>query len=109
MKMITAIVNKEDSSDVCKSLVKEGIMFTKTSSTGGFLRKGNTTLLIGVDDDKLESVIDIIRKHCFTRKISIPASHGHEGMPVFYHTTMTEVVEGGATVFVTNVERFEKM
>ena len=49
MKMITAIVNKKDAGSVCDALMQEGFFFTKMATTGGFLKAGNTTLLIGTD------------------------------------------------------------
>ncbi len=55
MKMIFAIVHKEDEGFVVERLNKERISVTKLSSTGGFLRKGNTTLMIGTEDDKVET------------------------------------------------------
>ena len=54
MKMIFAIVRKEDEGFVIERLTKEKISVTKLSSTGGFLRKGNATLMIGTEDKKVE-------------------------------------------------------
>ena len=53
MKLIMAIVNKKDVKSVCQALMKDGFQFTKISSTGGFLTVGNTTIIIGTEDDKL--------------------------------------------------------
>ena len=50
MKMITAIINNNDSDAVCSGLRDGGFYFTKMSTTGGFLRSGNTTLLMGTED-----------------------------------------------------------
>mgnify|MGYP000103611176 FL=1 len=63
MKMITAIVNKKDAGSVCDALMQEGFFFTKMATTGGFLKAGNTTLLIGTEDDKVKAAIEIIRKN----------------------------------------------
>ena len=106
MKMITAIVNIKDSNSVCKSLTSAGFFFTKISTTGGFLTAGNTTLLIGTDDDKVHNVIEIIKTHCSSRKEILPSSNMHENQIVSYPI---EVSVGGAIVFVTNVEHFEKL
>lgn len=54
MKMITAIINKRDADCVCDALTQENFMFTKMATTGGFLRSGNTTLLIGTDDERVK-------------------------------------------------------
>ena len=66
MKMITAIVNKKDAGSVCDALTKAGYFFTKMATTGGFLKAGNTTLLIGTDNDKVTAAVEIIRKNCAT-------------------------------------------
>ncbi len=107
MKMITAIVNKKDAGEVCESLTEGKITFTKISTTGGFLKAGNTTLLIGVEDEQVEDVIKLIRKHCARRMEPMP-SVVSAGVPTFGYYK-TEVLVGGATVFVSPVERFEKM
>ena len=107
MKMITAIINRKDAVEVCEALTEEEITFTKMSTTGGFLKFGNTTLLIGVEDDKVDDVLALIRKHCAKRMEPVP-SVVSAGVPTFGYYK-TEVPVGGATVFVSPVERFEKM
>ena len=107
MKMITAIVNKKDAGEVCDALAEEKFPFTKMATTGGFLKAGNTTLLIGTEDEKVDEVIAIIRKHCAQRMEPMP-SMVNAGVPAFGYYK-TEVLVGGATVFVAPVERFEKM
>ena len=107
MKMITAIVNKKDAGEVCEALSEGGFAFTKMATTGGFLKAGNVTLLIGTDDDKVDGAIDLIRKHCAQRMEPMP-SVVSAGVPAFGYYK-TEILVGGATVFVTDVERFEKM
>ena len=56
MKMITAIINKKDAGKVCSALIDGGFYFTKTATSGGFLTIGNTTLIIGVEDDKVSFI-----------------------------------------------------
>ena len=107
MKLLTAIINRRDAGEVCDSLTEAKVTFTKMSTTGGFLKAGNATLLIGVEDDRVDFVMDIIRKHCAQRMEPLPAVV-NTGVPM-YGYYQTEVLVGGATVFVTNVERFEKM
>ena len=68
MKMIFAIVRKEDEGFVIERLNKEKISVTKLSSTGGFLRKGNATLMIGTEDEKVDTVLNIIKEECSRRK-----------------------------------------
>ena len=107
MKMITAIINKKDSGEVCDSLTEAKFYFTKMATTGGFLKAGNVTLLIGTEDDKVDEAIAIIRKNCSRRMEIVPPVHAGP-MPAAL-SYVTEVPVGGAIVFVTDVERFEKM
>lgn len=107
MKLITAIVNKEDSKPVCNSLIKAGFSVTRLATTGGFLMAGNMTLLIGTEDEKVDECIGLIAGCCKQRTEVVPstASYGI-GVATAYPL---QVTVGGATVFVTNVERFEKL
>ena len=102
MKMVLAIINYDDSQDVISSLMKAGF-----SITGGFLKAGNVTILIGLDESKLDECFDIIREHSSSRKQIMPAT-AELGMG-FFPSTPVQVEVGGATVFVLNVERFEKL
>lgn len=107
MKLIMAIVNKKDVKSVCQALMKDGFQFTKISSIGGFLTVGNTTLIIGTEDDKLEKGLDIIRNHCKKRVVKVPSLMYSNAM--YPSSLPMDVIVGGAIVFVSNVERFEKM
>ena len=73
MKMITAIINKRDAGEVCDSLTEAKVIFTKMSTMGGFLKAGNATLLIGVEEERVEEVLEIIKKHCAKRMEPLPA------------------------------------
>lgn len=107
MKLITAIVNKEDSNSVCNALTKKNFSVTKLATTGGFLMAGNITLLIGTEDDKVDDCIAVISSRCKQRTEVVPSTAGYGvGVTTAYPL---EVTVGGATVFVTNVERFEKL
>lgn len=109
MKLILAIVNNDDAPIVTTQLTKAGFNTTKVASTGGFLMSGNTTFITGVDDDKVDSVIDIISR--FSKKRMQPSVAGiqHHTMSGIntQHTQVTEVLVGGGTIFVLNIERFE--
>ncbi len=106
MKMITAIISKKDSDEVCRALAQGGFYFTKMASSGGFLSAGNTTVLIGTEAEKVKDAITIIRSNCSTRRETVPAT---VQLASGSSTNQTEVMVGGATVFVTEVEEFEKM
>ncbi len=104
MKLLLAIVNNDDSAVASSALTERGFFVTKLSTTGGFLMVGNTTLLIGTDDDKVEDVKDILKKHCVTRtKTASPTEAFGRGLGR-NDSIPSEVRVGGATVFVLNVE-----
>jgi len=107
MKLIVAIVSADDSSKVSRELTKANFPVTKLATTGGFLMAGNTTFIIGVDDEKVDDVIAVISKSSKTRKQIVPTSAAHgigmiSSMPI-------EVQVGGATVFVLDVDQFVKL
>ena len=111
MKLIIAIVQDEDASRLVNQLMKNGFGVTKLATTGGFLRAGNTTLLIGVDNDKLSSVMEIIEKICKSRKqlTATPSSVSAMGAMPGAASYPVEVTVGGATVFVLTVDQFVKL
>ena len=107
MKMIVAIVQDEDSSRLISALMNDGFGVTKLATTGGFLRAGNTTLLIGVDDERFNDCLHIIEKLCKSRR-QVTTSPLTGGAVNMYAQMPIEVTVGGATVFVLNVEQFAK-
>ena len=109
MKLIVAIVQDEDAGRVVSALMDKGFGVTKLATTGGFLRAGNTTLLMGVNDDKLDGAIKIIEKVCKSRKQIAPSPSPIAGGTGAYVPYPIEVMVGGATVFVMDVEHFIKM
>ncbi len=104
MKLITAIINTKDTNEVCQALAQGGFYFTKMATSGGFLSSGNTTLLIGTEGEKVSDAVAIIKAHCSKRVEPVQLATRAAAA-----TNLTEVVVGGATVFVTEVEHFEKM
>ena len=108
MKLIIAIVQDEDSSRLVANLMSEGYGVTKLATTGGFLKAGNTTLLVGVDDSRFDGCLAIIEKVCKSRKqiASSPVNMG--GAAGMYAPYPIEVTVGGATVFVLTVDQFVK-
>lgn len=107
MKLITAIIHDEDAKELLKKLNDQGFGVTKLASTGGFLRSGNTTLLIGVEKEKIDQVFDLIKATCSERRqLTTTAPVGAN--TTNFITLPIEITIGGATVFVTDVEHFEK-
>lgn len=86
MKLIIAILKDDDVENVVQSLTSESFRVTRVASTGGFFRKGSTTLLIGVDDDHVDAAIALLRAN-----------------------TTTGSDQKRATVFVVPVSRFEQI
>lgn len=107
MKLIIAIVNKEDSKIVNTELVSAGYTVTKLATTGGFLMSGNMTMIIGTEDEKVDACIKIISDYSSKRNEMVPAAptYGVGSAASF----PLEVTVGGATVFVLDVDRFEKL
>jgi len=108
MKLILAIVNDEDGNKVLSALNSAGFSVTKLATTGGFLKAGNVTFLIGTDNEKVQEVIDIISSKSKTRK-QICASPAPLGTVGNYIPYPVEVEVGGATIFVIDIDRFEKV
>ena len=107
MKLILVIVNSDDSSRLMEALAKKKVPVTKLASTGGFLMSGNTTFLICTDEQRVDEVIDIIRNCSRRRKQFVPTTPS--GRAEATASFPAEVSVGGATVFVTDIERFEKL
>jgi len=107
MKLIYAIVQNDDSKQLIRELGNKRISVTRISSTGGFLHSGNSTLMIGVEEDRLEEALEIIREKSSRRKeymvvpSAVPGYIDSSPAPV-------QVTMGGATVFVVDVEQFHK-
>jgi uncharacterized protein YaaQ len=78
------------------------------STTGGFLREGNSTILIGVEDEQMDAVLSIIRENCQSRKQFVNPLPPIMEPGELYMPAPVEIEVGGATVFVLDVERFER-
>ncbi len=109
MKLIIAIVQDEDASRLVSNLMNEGYGVTKLATTGGFLRAGNTTLLVGVDDEKFDGAMAVIEKVCRSRKQVATSPSPVAGTTGVYMPYPIEVMVGGATIFVLNVDQFIKI
>ena len=103
------VVQDKDAVHLLDGLLVRGLRATKLASTGGFLREGNTTLMIGVDDGRLQEVLDVVRATCRAREQLVTPLAPLAGATDPYVPYPVEVQVGGATVFVLNVEGFEKI
>ena len=103
MKLIFAIVQNDDAKKLTRALIQERISVTRISSTGGFLHSGNTTLMIGIDAERVQQTLDIIKEKSSTRReyvvnpSTLPGYIDISPMP-------TQITIGGATVFVLDIE-----
>ncbi len=108
MKLLLAVVQDADSAGLMRRLSEQGFEVTKLASTGGFLREGNTTLMMGVPPERLGLLKDIIAQSCRTRSRlvtpSVPMGEQGEGVV----STPVEVPVGGAVMFVLDVAEFVK-
>lgn len=108
MKLIYAIVHRDDSGVLANTLRGKGYPSTLISTTGGFLREGNATFMVGVEESKVEDVLGLIKQSCKTRTQLVNPMPPVMEPGELYLAQPVEVQVGGATVFVINVERFEK-
>jgi uncharacterized protein YaaQ len=108
MKLIIAIVQDQDAPSLIEELMEKDFRVTKLASTGGFLKAGNTTLLSGVEDEKVDEALKIIEENCKTRDITTSlltvTMPGDTYMPY-----PLEVRVGGATVFIVEVEKYMRI
>lgn len=108
MKLVIAIIQDEDANRLVSELMNDGYGVTKLATTGGFLRAGNTTLLVGVEDERLDGCLHLVEKVCKSRKQMAASPLATGGIAGMYAHMPIEVTVGGATVFVVNVEQFKK-
>jgi uncharacterized protein YaaQ len=109
VKLIVSIVNGDDAHDLTESLKGAGFQSTKISTTGGFLREGNATILVGTSDDKVSAVLDIIRENCHRRTQFVNPLPPVMEPGELYMPNPVEVEIGGATIFVLHVERMDRV
>lgn len=107
MKLVLAIVSDDDTSAVTKALYKERFQTTKLATTGGFLSKGNSTLITGCDDNDVDKVIKIIGEQSKKRTEIVPTTVPYDSGELM--STPIEVTIGGATIFVLDVDQFYKL
>jgi uncharacterized protein YaaQ len=109
MKLVIAVVQRQDAGELIEALTSHGHRVTRISSEGGFLREGNVTLLIAIQDHETEPVLKDIREHCYTRTRYVsplpPVAESGE----FYPPAPIEVQVGGATVFVLKAAGIERL
>lgn len=97
MKLIISIIQDEYINSVSKTLLDNKVRTTKLASTGGFLKSGSTTLFIGVDDDEVNKVVELIRNTCVSKKVSTDGE-GEECVTI-----------RGANLFIMDIDEYIKI
>ncbi len=105
--MIVAIVQNADRDNLSSALSEAQVSHTRLNTTGGFLRAGNTTLVIGIEDDQVQRVLGIIEKACKERETLHRPGHG--ALHADAYAAPAKVLVGGATIFVLSLDQFRKI
>jgi uncharacterized protein YaaQ len=109
VKLVVAIVHNDDAGACTTALNDGGFEVTRLNTSGGFLQKGNATLLVGVGDEHVDDVIDIVRQKARDRSEYLSPIPPMAEPAEFFVPFPVEVQVGGATVFVLDVPRFERL
>ncbi|BDR58774.1 cyclic-di-AMP receptor [Xylocopilactobacillus apicola] len=104
MKLVIAIIQDQDANELSNAFVEANVRATKISSNGGFLKSGNTTFMVGIEDERKDEVLEIIKTACKSRSqfMTAPFSSPRTIEDGFQEPVKIQV--GGATVFVIPIE-----
>ncbi len=109
-KLIMAVLQGEDSTETIAELNKHGFFVTILSSTGGFLKKKSSTIMIGVEEDKMDEVMGLLKEHAGrrTQTVYLNTSAVHGVQAAMIPLSAVEIEMGGVTTFVMNLEKIDK-
>ncbi len=108
MKLVIGIINSDDANELLAEITKASFQATKLSTSGGFLKMGNVTVLVGVEDEKVDEVVDIFKTCCSRRTQMIPTTPSYLGEG-FISAAPVQVTIGGATLFIIDVDKMIKL
>lgn len=108
MKLVIGIINSDDANDLLAEITKASFQATKLSTSGGFLKMGNVTVLVGVEDEKVDEVVEIFKSCCSRRTQMIPTAPPYMGEG-FVSAAPVNVTIGGATLFIIDVDKMIKL
>jgi uncharacterized protein YaaQ len=108
VKLAVCIVHNRDKGKVTDALVRDGFKFTIIGSTGGFLREGNTTILIGVEEHELEGLKGLMAENCQSREQLVNVMPYEAAPPGAFIPSPVKVPVGGAVMFLLDVEQFHR-
>ncbi len=106
MKLIIAVVQDKDSNKLITALSSKNFQTTKLATTGGFLKEGNTTLMVGCEDEHVDEALAIIKDNCSQREQMVAPISPMGGNADSYIPKPVKVEVGGATVFILPIESF---
>ena len=109
VKLMVAVVHNEDAKVLIDALLAHEHRATWLHSSGGFLKQSNATVLVGVEDDKVEGIIGLVRENCHSRTQTVSPIPPIMEPGEFFLPYPLEVEVGGAVVFVLPVDRFERI
>jgi uncharacterized protein YaaQ len=108
VKLAVCIVHNRDKNRVTDELVKAGFKFTVIGSTGGFLREGNTTYLIGVEQEDVGGLRKLFSQNCQSRDQLVNVMPFEAATPGAFIPNPVKVPVGGAVMFLLDVEQFHR-
>jgi uncharacterized protein YaaQ len=109
VKLVVAIIHNEDAGALVDGLLEKDYRATRLHSSGGFLKQSNATIVLGVEDDRVDDVMAIITRHCTSRTQVVNPMPPIMEPGEFFMPYPLEVEVGGATVFVLPVDRYERL
>lgn len=108
MKLVIAIIQAYDSDRLLRAITSAGLRATRIVSTGGFLRMANATVLMGVEDERVDECLEIIRRNCEPR-IEAGFDPGEQEFVEWFPIGVQDVTVGGAVVFIVHVTQFHQV
>ncbi len=108
MKLVISIVHNRDKGKITDELVNAGFKFTVIGSSGGFLREGNTTFLLGVEDDQIGQLQSLLADKCSSREQMVNVTPYEAAPAGAFIPGPVKIPVGGAVMFVLNVEQYHR-
>ena len=109
MKLVVAVVHNEDARVLIDALLKHEFRATWLHSSGGFLKQSNATILVGVDEEKVDQIVGLVRENCKARTQTVSPIPPIMEPGEFFMPYPIEVEVGGAVIFVLPIDRFDRI
>ena len=108
MKLIIAVIQDQDTQNATSALINAGFRTTRLASSGGFLRSGTTTLLVGVEDHQVDAACEVLKSNCQSRTKLVTPMTPMAGSLENFIPYPVEVLFGGVNLFVIDIDRYER-